>query len=157
MQARNKCFMFHLQENFRDAGNSGGRFQMSQIWFGGTYGAKASISRIFFKGLGESSDFNWVSQFSPGPMRFNITHGARIDPGFFQGFANEIALGFRIWHRVSIRFTSVIYACPPNETINTVLIFDSLWQTFEQNDTNAFSRHKSISTSPKTSALPIQG
>ena len=137
--------MFQLKQDLTQPGDAGGRFQMPDIRLHGSYGTILFIFGILPKSLGESPDFNGISQFRAGAVGFHITDGSRVDAGFFQGLQDKRSLGPGIRYRITRGLSSVIDPACPDDAVDMVSVGNGGVKRFQQYGPHPLARYKPVS------------
>ncbi len=87
--------VFHGKDGFDQSGRARGRVQMAYVCLYGPDGAEVlflqrTLPRL--KRLGQGLNFNGISQYCSGSVRFDISDGFRINAGHDLGFGDDFGL-----------------------------------------------------------------
>ena len=95
--------MLELQKYFRESRNASSRFEMPDIGFHRTYGAKTRLLRLFAPSFCQSGDFNGVSKCGTCPMRFDVFDCVGFDTRAIERVQDQAGVCRRIGDCISAR------------------------------------------------------
>ena len=169
MQTLYELFMLHLQQYFDHTHNTSSPFQMADVAFHranptrcdryrspavGAVPCACPLCQLAKRHL-ESVDFDRVTKRGPGPMRLDVAHRARIDPGLAVSGNQQVCLcsGIRGCERTGT--STMIFGTAANHAINMVIRLLCIGELFQDEYPNPFASHIAIGLGREGFAPPI--
>ena len=125
MNGRHQLTVFHLKQHFGQPGDSGGRFQMTDIRFHGPHGTIRGPFGARAEGFCQPGDFNGIPQCGSGAMGFDITDRFRIDINRLQNPGYQPGLGIGVGNRIPVGLSAMIDCTGPDHRIDGVSVCNS--------------------------------
>src|SRR3989304_2894729 len=110
--------------------------------------AQATKDRI------QAVDLGYIPNAGGGTVRFDQANAGRVDAGVFPGAFNRPLLANRIRCGDAFTFAVARTANSAHDCVNLVAVFFRVYQAFEQENSRAFTHHKTVgSVSERTCAV----
>ena len=122
MKRGDQMSILHLEQYFCQTGNTGGRFQVTDIRFAGTDGAIRLGLSMAAESLGDPSDLHRVPQFCAGAVGLDIGDGLWIEPRVLKCHGYQFRLGVRVRNRITGGSAAVIDGTGLNHPIDVITI-----------------------------------
>ena len=150
--------MPQLQQDLGQGGDAGRRFAVADVGFQRTNGAVLPRCAVFGAAArperaGQAGHFDGIAKRGSGAVRFDVAHVCGIDVRARQRGGNDLRLGRRIGHRVTVRATACVQGAALDDGMDIVAVAQRLRQRFEDHRTHAFRIDETVGVPAERPAL----
>ena len=159
VQGRRQGPMAHLQQDFGQSGDTGGRFEMPDVGFHRSQGTglhgHSGVTGERGEGLGQADDLDRITEGGSGAVRLDVTQGARVDIGRPERLDDHLRLRLRIGHGVAVGATAVIDGRALDHSMNSIAVLECQRQWLEQHRSHALAGHESVAALAEGAAFAL--
>ncbi len=155
MDGRGDHAVAHLQEDLREPGYPGRRFQVADVRFHRSDGAVLRFAGVGAVGVGEPPNLRRVAEGRARAVGFHVADRARIDASALKRLPDDFGLKSRVGGGVAVAPASMVDRRRLDDAMDVVAVAESVREGPQKHCAHPFSGDVAVSSRPETPASSV--